>query len=312
MRILIADDDAVSRRVLSGTLARLDYEVTAVSHGDAAWQALQRQDAPRLAVLDWMMPGKDGPEVCRAVRRQAGRPYVYLLLLTARDRKEDLIAGLEAGADDYLVKPFNAFELKARLDVGRRILDLQKQLIAAYEEMRHGALHDPLTGVCNRGAILEHFEKEWRRAEREQAPLGVLLADIDHFKAINDTHGHQAGDAVLWEVAQRMRAAIRASDAVGRYGGEEFLMVLPGCDTNACLTLAERLRKAVCGKAIMAEGNPVPVTLSLGVSSNQEPHATDLEALLRATDTALYRAKNLGRNRAETATAADVWERLSG
>lgn len=305
MRILIADDDAVSRRVLSGTLARLDYEVTAVSHGDAAWQALQRQDAPRLAVLDWMMPGKDGPEVCRAVRRQAGRPYVYLLLLTARDRKEDLIAGLEAGADDYLVKPFNAFELKARLDVGRRILDLQKQLIAAYEEMRHGALHDPLTGVCNRGAILEHFEKEWRRAEREQAPLGVLLADIDHFKAINDTHGHQAGDAVLWEVAQRMRAAIRASDAVGRYGGEEFLFILPRCNADGLPVLAERLRESVAASAVGFRDLLVPVTVSVGAASCSDLAHSEPAALLHAADAALYRAKSDGRNRVEVGLLAE-------
>src|SRR5262249_4679431 len=244
MRILIAEADSTSRRVLEATLKRTGYDVVAACDGQAAWDVLQSQEAPRLAILDWTIPGMNGPEVCRAVRQRGDQHSGYLLLLPARDRKQDLAEGLEAGADDYLVKPFDAFELKARLEVGRRVLDLQRQLFTAYEEMRHRATHDALTGVYNRAAILEELQKEWMRFQRDGGTLGVVTCDLDHFKRINDTYGHSAGDAVLREAARRMRSVLRAYDAIGRYGGEEFLIVIPGCRPEALHSLAEPFREA--------------------------------------------------------------------
>lgn len=297
MRILIAEDDAISRRLLQATLTKHGYDVVAACDGQAAWDALQAPDAPRLAILDWMMPGMDGPQVCREVRKRGDQGYVYLLLLTARDRKQDLIEGLEAGADDYLVKPFDTFELKARLDVGRRILDLQRQLLSAYEEMRHRATHDALTAVYNRGAILESLNREWLHVQREGGSLGVIMADLDHFKRINDTYGHSAGDTVLREAARRMRSVVRAYDAVGRYGGEEFLIVIPGCRRDVLWGLAERLRESMASAAISIGEQAIPVTMSVGVSITDGQSDADVHALLQKADIALYEAKRGGRNR---------------
>jgi diguanylate cyclase (GGDEF)-like protein len=297
MRILIAEDDAICRRILEATLKRAGYEVVAATDGHAAWEVLQAPDAPRLAILDWMMPGMDGPEICRAVRSRDDQGYVYLLLLTAREGKKALVEGLEAGADDYLVKPFDAFELKARLDVGRRILDLQHQLLSAYEEMRQRATHDALTGVYNRAAILEQLQLEWIRAQRDAGTVGVIMCDLDHFKRVNDTYGHPAGDAVIREAARRMRSALRAYDAIGRYGGEEFLVVIPRCSPDILCTMAERLRQAISAEPIPIGSTALAITMSIGVSFRPKERDVDPHALLHAADAALYRAKHGGRNR---------------
>jgi PleD family two-component response regulator len=211
-RILIADDDPVSRRILKSFLTKWNYDVTEVPDGTSALQVLAREDTPRLAVLDWMMPGMEGAQICRLIRERVDRPYIYVLLLTARSEKQDLLEGLAFGADDYLTKPFDAQELQARLHVGRRILALQDQLVSQ-------ATHDSLTAFLNRKAIFDTLQKEVVRAVREMRPLSVIMADIDHFKRINDTHGHAAGDEVLQEAARRILASIRTYDSVGRYDG---------------------------------------------------------------------------------------------
>ncbi|GIX49552.1 MAG: diguanylate cyclase response regulator [Candidatus Tectimicrobiota bacterium] len=303
MKVLIAEDDPVSRRLLEATLRRWGYEVIACADGTTAWQILQQADAPQLVILDWMMPGMDGIQVCRAVRTRAAEPYVYILLLTARSQKSDIITGLEAGADDYLTKPFDTNELRMRLRAGRRILDLQAELIFAREALREQAMRDSLTRLWNRAAILSMLRQELERARRTQAPLSVVLADLDHFKKINDTYGHLAGDMALREAARRMRAAVRPYDAIGRYGGEEFLLVLPGCDAAAALALAQRLREAIAAEPLLLTEGKLALTLSLGVAS-RHPQADDT-ALIAAADAALYRAKRHGRNRVEVATLAD-------
>jgi len=296
--ILIADDSPVSRRLLEAILRKWGYEVVSVSSGTDAWAVLQQPDAPRMAILDWMMPGLSGPEVCTLVRRNPASHYTYLILLTSRHEKEDLIAGMEAGADDYLVKPFDNNELKVRLGPGRRIVDLQAELLAAHEALRDQATRDSLTRLWNRHAIFEILTQEINRSYREGAPLGVSISDIDHFKAINDTHGHIAGDGVLREVAARMRSVVRPYDAAGRYGGEEFLLILPGCDADAALITTERIRDRIQSTPIeVADGQRIVVTASFGVTSLPRGRNATSEAIVRLSDDALYQAKQAGRNR---------------
>ena len=299
MKILIAEDDAISRRLLETILAKWGYEVVVAVDGEQAWSRLEAEDAPRLAILDWMMPGMDGIEVCRRVRERSGAPYVYILLLTARSQREDLLQGMEAGADDYITKPFDANELKVRLRAGRRILELQAQLMSAQEALRDQAARDPLTGIWNRNTLFDILRRELARAERESTPLALVMADLDHFKDLNDNYGHLAGDSVLREVTRRMSGSIRPYDAVGRYGGEEFLVVLPGCDTRAGMSHAERLRHALGDEPFDTSEGRLNVTCSLGVVST-ESGVLDPDTLVRAADSALYRAKHNGRNRVES------------
>jgi two-component system, cell cycle response regulator len=305
MRILIAEDDAVSRRVLLKTLEKWGHEVVVCSDGAQAWNFLQREDSPQLAILDWMMPEMDGLRVCREVRARAAEPYVYLLLLTAKSQKEDLIVGMEAGADDYLTKPFDAQELRVKLHAGKRVLDLQAELIAAREALRLQATYDPLTGLRNRGAILDVLKQELARSAREEKSVGVLMADVDHFKNINDTFRHQVGDTVLREVAARMRSSIRPYDVAGRYGGEEFLIILPGCDMSTAAMVAERLRVAVEEEPFDSGERKLSITCSLGVASCSAMPETKADWVIGLADTALYQAKREGRNCVRLAPASE-------
>jgi two-component system, cell cycle response regulator len=306
VKILIAEDDPVSRRALETFLRKWGYQVTVACDGVQAWDALQQEGAPKMALLDWMMPGMDGVQVCEEVRKRAPEPYVYILLLTAKDRKEDVIKGIEAGADDYLTKPFDMHELKARLRTGARIITLQDELIRAREALRIQATQDALTGLWNHAAILDILRRELDRSRREGSPVGVIMADLDHFKSINDYYGHLAGDEILRQVAQRMRSAVRAYDSIGRYGGEEFLVVVPGSDAPSTLQQAERLRAAVREAVLVDGGVAVSATVSLGVSCASDPDEMDWDSLLRAADAALYQAKNAGRDRVEVAVTAEL------
>lgn len=303
MKVLAAEDNPVFQSTLRSLLTKWGYEAVTARDGNQAWELLQGEDTPRMAILDWMMPGMDGVELCRRIRSAAREPYIYILLLTARTESGDLVEGMEAGADDYLTKPFNAHELRVRLRAGRRILDLQEELLLAREALRIQATHDGLTGLLNRGSILEALQNEMSRAGRENQPLGVLLMDLDRFKLINDTHGHLAGDAVLREASQRMKAAVRCYDSIGRYGGEEFLAVLPGCSGPAAGQQAERIREAVAGQPFPSGGDLLSVTCSIGVSWRDSPLVHDADQLIREADLALYRAKDRGRNCVEHDTS---------
>lgn len=305
---LIAEDDPIFRRILASWFKKWEYEVTAVENGLAAWEVLQSDDAPQLAILDWMMPEMDGVEVCRKIRGLDHGPYRYVLLLTAKDDKQDVIAGLEAGADDYLTKPFDVDELRARVRAGKRILDLQAALIRAQNDLQFAAAHDALTGLWNRGAIIDLLKREVSRRQRTGDPLGVIMADIDFFKKINDTHGHLVGDVVLREVTRRLAADVRPYDVVGRYGGEEFLIVFPGCTPSNLTIGAERLRQCVADQPVETEVGQIAVTLSLGIASVEqgEKETLDCETLLRSADEALYAAKARGRNRVEIGTTSQV------
>ena len=303
-QILVADDSPLFRDMLQKMLLDWGYEAITVPDGQQAWDLLRQANGPRLALLDWMMPGMEGAEVCRQVRASIRDRYIYMMLLSVRADLEDVVKGMESGADDYIVKPFQVDELRARLRAGRRVLALQEELVEAREALREQATRDGLTGLWNRTAIFDILQNELARSARSGEPLIVLMADLDGFKPVNDHFGHMAGDAVLRQVAARMRASVRRYDAVGRYGGEEFLMVLPGCELPGGLMLAERIRDAIGAECFRAGDAEIRLTCSLGAACAIPPAIPHADDLVREADAALYRAKRQGRNRVEAAAAA--------
>ncbi len=307
MRILVAEDDFTSRSILVAILKKWGYELIVTEDGLAAWEALRQPDAPRLVLLDWDMPGQDGLEVCRRIRSQETPNPPYVILLTGRGEKGDLVRGLETGANDYVAKPYDSAELRARIRVGERMLEMQDKLLEARDAMAHLAMHDPLTGVLNRRAILERLAQEISKAERDGTPLSVGMFDLDHFKKVNDTFGHQTGDDVLVAFAGRVQAGLRDYDCLGRYGGEEFLVIATGSEGRTGESLYERLRAAVAGAAIPTKTGEVSLTVSVGVASGTGGSTVD--DLLGAADAALYEAKAAGRNRVVYAGAAGAEEK---
>ena len=295
MRVLIADDSATSRILLRSALQRWGYQVIVAENGAQALEILSQPDAPSMAILDWVMPHMTGPEVCRKIRDTHREPYTYILLLTSKNSKDETVEGLDAGADDYIVKPFNEQELKVRLRAGKRIVDLQLDLLRAREELRERANKDLLTLLPNRSAISTALERELARCHRDRRSVGVILLDIDHFKKINDTYGHFAGDAVLRETAARLRHNMRPYDQVGRYGGEEFLVVLPNCDLEQASQQAERMRLRLNETSMIIEGTEVHVSASFGVTVSDGSERTP-DLFVRVADEALYQAKAGGRN----------------
>jgi len=294
--ILVADDDPLFRRLLEKYLQTWGYHVMTAADGTQAWQILQmKESSPDLLILDWLMPGVDGLELCQRVRAQPRESYQYILLVSGRDDKQDVIRGLDAGADDYLTKPLDTAELRARLRTGNRILSLQRDLIRAHEELRFQVTHDTLTGLWSRRAALDLLARELQRSSRSETSTGVLMIDLDHFKNVNDSYGHLVGDAVLKEVAARIARAVRSYDFVGRYGGEEFLAVLSNCSSQDLRAVAGRACSVVAESPVVALSLEIPVTVSIGgvVSSSRTPEFD----LLSAADSALYEAKNAGRNR---------------
>jgi two-component system, cell cycle response regulator len=306
VKILIADDSIVSRHLLEATLRKWGYDVMVACDGAEALELLQREDAPALIILDWMMPGMTGVEVCRRIRERDSEPYTYILLLTSKSQKEDLIEGMDAGADDYITKPFDQNELQVRLRAGIRLVDLQTQLLKAREDLRDQATRDSLTRLWNRSSILNELGRELARSEREARPLGVVIVDLDHFKNINDTYGHLAGDAVLREAARRMQNSIRQYDSIGRYGGEEFLILFPGCGESEAYAQADRLRKQLAQAEMSVNDTSLRVTASFGVTTALPGEIWTEEALIRKADEALYMAKKSGRNRVEILTSRSV------
>ena len=300
-QILVADDSPVFRDMLQKMLLEWGYETIAVSDGRQAWDLLRQENGPRLALLDWMMPGMEGAEVCRQVRAGVRDRYVYMILLSVRAGLDDVVTGIESGADDYIVKPFEVDELHARVRAGRRVLALQEELVEAREALRDQATRDGLTGLWNRTAIFDILQNELARSGRSGEPLIVLMADLDGFKPVNDRFGHMAGDAVLRQVAARMRAAVRRYDAVGRYGGEEFLIVLPRCERVGGLALAERIRHAIGAECFRAGDVEIRLICSLGAACARPPVVPLADDLVREADAALYRAKHQGRDRVEGA-----------
>jgi diguanylate cyclase (GGDEF)-like protein len=298
--ILLAEDDPVTRMLMTRFLKKAGYEVDAVANGSEALDKMTTRYYPIL-VTDWEMPEMDGIGLCKAVRNMQLDGYVYALLLTARDSKEHIIAGLEAGADDYLVKPIHEAELVARLNAGRRILNLEHSLRVANQRNRILSITDALTGAYNRRYLMEQLPRELERCRRYAYPLSVLMCDIDHFKQINDVRGHAAGDDVLQQFAARAQKSIRTnSDWVARYGGEEFLIVLPETPYTGAMHVAEKIRRLIATTPFPTRTGDAPVTVSVGVASTG-PSGPDImlktEALIRCADECLYRSKQDGRDR---------------
>jgi diguanylate cyclase (GGDEF)-like protein len=292
VKVLIADDDALSLLYLQDALQDWGYEVQTTSDGKSACEILQQPDAPMLAVIDWMMPGMDGIDVCRQIRDTVKDRYIYLIMLTTHSETEFVVEAMHAGADDFIAKPFNAEELEARLRAGKRISELEQKL-------RMKATHDALTGIYNRGAVLDILAKELVRHGREARPASIMFVDLDHFKRTNDQYGHLAGDAVLREVSRRIASVLRPYDSLGRYGGEELLVVLPSCDRIGALEVAERVRAVVADQPVATEFGAIASSLSIGVAVAAEGVTVSSNTLIQLADDALYRAKQNGRNRVE-------------
>jgi two-component system cell cycle response regulator len=303
MRVLIAEDDVTSRLLLTRVLENWDYEVTVTSDGAEALAAMQAEGAPRLAILDWMMPGMDGVDVCRRVRERVTLEPPYIILLTALGDKDSVVTGLRAGADDYVGKPYDPDELRARLEVGRRMIELNHKLLEAQNALEILASTDSLTGVHNRGAIVGELEQELERAAREGNQFGLGMIDIDNFKQVNDAHGHAAGDVVLREVVQRAVGVLRPYDTLGRFGGEEFLVLVPGGGPETLAQVLGRIRRAIGSTPIVLDGREITVTVSIGGAVHG---AGSADHLIARADDAMYAAKAQGRDRVLVAPAQDA------
>jgi diguanylate cyclase (GGDEF)-like protein len=295
MRVLIAEDDLTSRTILTAILKKWGHDPIITEDGNAAWDALQQPDSPKLVLLDWNMPGMEGLELCRRLRENVSSNPPYIILLTGRVEKADIVQGLEAGANDYVTKPYDREELQARIRVGQRMLDMQASLLEARNSLEYQAMHDPLTGIFNRRAILDRLKAEISRAKREGGRLSIGMCDLDHFKKVNDTCGHQAGDEALVAFTRCIQANLRDYDCVGRYGGEEFLVIAAGSRGQNEDALYERLRAKIADAVIKTKAGDISITVSIGVAPGTDQ--STVETLVAAADAALYRAKANGRNR---------------
>ena len=296
MEILVVDDDATTRARLAFLLRRNGFKVELAEDGERAWAILDRHHFP-LILTDWAMPRVDGLSLCSRIRAAHFSEYTYIILLTGHTEKSEVARGLEAGADDYITKPFDSGELLARLQVGTRILTMQAQMKSQQRQLEELASLDGLTGVLNRRALEDRLHEAHAQARRRFNPLSVALLDLDRFKQINDTHGHQAGDRVLQEIAARVKDVTREYDSVGRYGGEEFMVILTDASSDAAQVAAERIRRKVADAPVEFDGRWIPVTTSIGLATSLEPDEGQVQALIALADAGLYEAKRKGRNR---------------
>jgi len=305
MKFLIVEDDTVSRLILKKTLEKEGYDVIAAEDGEKGLKTFkEKKDEIYLAVIDWMMPKISGLELCKRIRKIKTDHYTYIIFLSAKGEKNDIVTGLEAGADDYLTKPFDPEELVTRVKVGLRVIELEKALKDVYRELEKIAIIDALTGILNRRALLDRVKQELHRSAREGSSLCLIMVDIDHFKKINDTYGHPVGDVVLKEIAARLKKQLRPYDIIGRYGGEEFMIAISKADKEIGKTIAERLRLAICDRPFETDDKKINVSISLGLACIK-PQLGDqidelLEKILKSADFALYRAKENGRNQVVT------------
>ncbi|KAA3628423.1 MAG: diguanylate cyclase [Proteobacteria bacterium] len=302
LRILIADDERVSRTLMMRVVESWGYQAVEAESGDTAWAILSAPNPPRIAIIDWMMPGIDGVEICRRLHNRTDAPLIYTILLTSKTDEQALVHALEQGAHDFQTKPANPGELRARLLVGRRLVESDDRLNESLARMEQMAATDSLTGAANRRHFIQLAEREIYRVQRTHSPLALLVMDIDHFKEINDSHGHVAGDAALCHLVAVCQLSLRRTDIIARFGGDEFVILLPECDPPTAIHTAERLRETVSSTPVPDKSGPFTMSTTIGVATcpagSRKPE--DLDALLRLADEALYEAKGAGRNRIAT------------
>ncbi len=291
MKVLVAEDDLTSRTILGAILAKWGYEVVCAVDGQQAMDILSQPDGPKLALLDWSMPVLSGIDVCSNLRKEQANDTIYIIILTAKSEKRHVVEGLNAGANDYIIKPYDNEELQARIKVGKRMVEIQSELEKAKHALIYEAMHDSLTGLYNRKAILEMLAKELSRIKRSGGMLHIGMCDLDHFKLINDRYGHQTGDEILQGFARIMNSNLRDYDFIGRYGGEEFLIILPSSEiSNKKMTCFARLHKVIADTKIGTRSGDLSVTVSIGVTKADGKKGID--EILTEADNALYRAKN--------------------
>jgi diguanylate cyclase (GGDEF)-like protein len=309
MKVLIAESNAELRQSLYDALDGWGYQVTSIEEPAGALGTIQRESPPAMVILGALTDRTSVKQLCRGIREFGEKPYIYILLLAAKGQSEDILEFLEAGADDYLTRPYDELELKARLRAGKRILDLREELRRAQATIGYQAYHDPLTGLWNRGAIIDALQRELARVRREKSPVGLLMVSIDGLKDINDKYGHMAGDAAIRATARELRASLRPYDAIGRYGGEAFVIIVTGCDSRSSLKQAERFFETLkgrtvdisqWGKFVSGKDAALPILYSIGVISGSGEH--DSETLLRALEGALRKARTEGGNKIESVT----------
>ena len=311
MKILLAEDITVTRKLVKKILENKGYEVVEARDGQEAWEIFQKEkEKINLALIDWSMPRLNGLQLCKKIKTAEIPGYVYSIFLTGKVDVDNVIEGLEAGADDYVTKPFNKRELISRINVGKRFIQLHRKLREAYQKVHMLSITDGLTQILNRRALLERLEEELHRAGRENAFFCLMMLDIDHFKKVNDEYGHQVGDKVLVEVVNRLKSKLRPYDIIGRYGGEEFVIGILVADRETGIEKAEDFRSCVEEKEFEYSDKKLKVTISLGVTCQKIGDAKKdmpqfLDAITKKADDALYRAKETGRNKVVYADELD-------
>ena len=301
MKVLIAEDERMSSRRLAKFLTDLNYEVVVCEDGKEAWRIIQEDSSLRIYLLDWLLPGMEGLDLCRRIRSLKGEPYRYIIMITSKKDREDLVRGMEAGADDYIAKPYYPHELRVRLRAARRIIEFSTVLMETRDLLYNQATYDGLTTALNREVAIKRLDEELERASRKGQPTSVIMLDLDHFKKINDNFGHIAGDQTLRETVKRIKATLREYDIVGRYGGEEFIIILPDTDLNGGQNLAERIRQSLCAEPMDTTEGVIQLTASIGLKVAQAKSGQDPMAIIGEADKALYASKTQGRDRVTVA-----------
>lgn len=304
MKVLVVEDDLVLQMAVKKVFDEMGFETILCSDGETAFKIITTEKI-RLAIIDWILPGIDGLTLCRKMRKLRLSRYVYMIILTSMSSKENLVEALDAGADDFIAKPFDENELAARARVGMRIIQLENKLVNSQKKLIKLAKEDPLTGIMNRRSLFDEILKELNRASREKSSVATILVDADNFKAINDTYGHLVGDMVLVQLAESLKDCCREYDKLGRYGGEEFLLLLPQTDREGAIHVAERMRRHINNNPINCGDKSISLTVSIGVSTisfgaEHEKYKINeqmMDDLIKKTDYALYVAKKEGKNR---------------
>jgi len=297
MKILVVEDDPITNRMLEKYLVDLDFEVSTASNGRQGWEIFCQEDI-RFVITDWMMPEMNGIELIKKIREANEKQYCYIILLTAKNEKDEIVEGISSGADDYIIKPFHKEELAVRVRAGQRIVDLQSELFDANEELKRLSETDPLTGLYNRRALSDYLIKSQSAPGYKRTPFAFIMADIDRFKKINDIYGHDSGDAVLVKIVRKIKDSVQNNDMISRIGGEEFYVVLPDADLKQAEDIAENMRRSIeTSPIVLPYKKEFYVTCSFGVFCVQANREWDWEHCMKMADKALYESKNSGRNK---------------